>query len=74
MGFEVIDTKTGEYADTEKIVLYESWAEDLIYCDIDGFYIDENGSLYLRDVRGNMAECPDGRFKVRFFEEWGEEE
>lgn len=35
--FDVIDPKTGEYPDLEKIARTEEWAQNLIYCDMDGF-------------------------------------
>ena len=64
MRFTVIDVHTGEYPDTEKIALTEGWAKHLIYCDIDGFYLGENGSLILVDDCNNVAICPTGRFKI----------
>lgn len=64
-GFTVIDTKTGRYPDVENIALKEDWAKDLIYCDIEGFAIQEDGSLILTDECGNYANCPLGRFKIK---------
>lgn len=66
MTFNVIDPKTGEYPDVEQIVLTEEWAKRLIYCDIDGFYINEDGNLLLMDECGNYAYCPPDRFQVNF--------
>lgn len=34
-GFDVIDTKTGEYPDLWDIALKEDWAKDLMYCDME---------------------------------------
>lgn len=65
MKFTVIDKKTGEYPNVEKIALKEEWAKGLIYCDIDGFYIGENGELMLADECGNYAFCPPNRFEVK---------
>ena len=65
MKFTVIDKKTGEYPNVEKIVLKEEWAKGLMYCDIDGFYIGENGELMLADDCGNYAFCPPNRFEVK---------
>ena len=62
--FDVIDNKTGEYPDLEHIVLNEKWAEGLMYCDMDGFAITEDGALILMDDCGKSAYCPDGRFRV----------
>lgn len=68
--FTVTDNKTGEYPDCEKIALEEDWAKHLIYCDIDGFYIGEDGTLILMDDCGNCAFTPAGRFTVV----WGDNE
>lgn len=62
--FDVIDLQTGKYPDTEKIALNEGWAKHLIYCDIGGFYIDEDGMLCLVDECGNCVYCPHERFKI----------
>lgn len=78
-GFTVIDTKTGKYPDMKGIVL-EDWARRLmverktktkdmyslsVYFDIEGFAIQEDGSLILTDKCGNYANCPLGRFKIK---------
>jgi len=68
MTFCVIDKKTGRRADTYKIALKEKWAQGLVYCDIDGFYIGEDGSLILADECGNYAYPPEDRFKIVFEE------
>ena len=65
LGFDVIDTKTGEYPDLEKIALTEEWARELVYCDMDGFAVREDGSLILLDECGNCVSCPPGRFEIR---------
>lgn len=64
MQFRVIDTQTGEVPYVEKIVLNETWAKDLIYCDISGFVVDEEGSLLLMDDTGKVAYCPPDRFEI----------
>lgn len=66
MTFTIIDNKTGEYPDCEKIALKEDWAKHLIYCDIDGFYIGEAGTLVLVDDCGNAAFPPGDRFTVKW--------
>lgn len=63
--FDVVDTKTGEYPDLWKIALTEEWAKGLMYCDMDGFAIREDGSLILLDECGNCVSCPQGRFEIR---------
>jgi hypothetical protein len=64
LGFTVIDKTTGKYPDLKQLTLKEEWAQNLIYCDMVGFCIDEDGDLLLRDGCGNIAYCPPGRFKV----------
>ena len=64
MQFTVIDLETGEYPDVIRIALEEYWAKNLVYCDIDGFYLGQDGELMLADECGNCASCPSGRFKV----------
>lgn len=63
--FDVVDTKTGKYPDWERIARKESWAKGLVYCDIDGIAIREDGSLILLDECGNCASCPPDRFEIR---------
>lgn len=67
--FTVIDKKTGKYPDVEKIALKEEWAKDLIYCDIEGFAIQEDGTLILSDECGHFAYCPPDRFKIEIIED-----
>lgn len=62
--FDVIDLRTGKYPDLEKIALHEEWAKHLMHCDMEGFHIDEDGTLCLADECGNYAYCPNGRFKI----------
>lgn len=64
MEFIVIDNNTGKEADAYEIALKEEWAKDLIYCDMEGFAMLENGGLVLLDECGGVAYCPDGRFTV----------
>lgn len=64
MLFWVVDKKTGREADPEDIALHEDWAHNLIYCDMDGFALLQNGQLILVDECGNFEYCPEGRFDV----------
>ena len=64
--FKVIDCKTGKEADTEKIALKEDWAKHLIYCDIEGWFIGEDGCLILADECGNFAYADSERFIVTY--------
>ena len=63
--FDVVDTKTGQYPDWEHIARTEDWADGLVYCDIDGIAIQEDGSLILLDECGNCVSCPRDRFEIR---------
>ena len=67
--FTVIDRKTGEYPNTYSIARRCKWAKHLIYCDIDGFALMEDGTLVLMDDCGNVAYCPRDRFEVVWDEE-----
>ena len=73
-GFDVVDTKTGEYPDLERIALKEDWAKHLMYCDMEGFAIEEDGTLLLLDECGRQACCPAGRFKIIHPEEGDDED
>lgn len=64
--FTVIDNKTGEYPDLWEIALKEDWAKHLMYCDMEGFAITEDGALILLDECGGVAYCPEDRFTVIF--------
>lgn len=66
ISFNVIDPKTGKYPDLEKIARTEEWAQNLAYCDMNGFCINEDGNLILLDECWNYAYCPLDRFKVTF--------
>lgn len=62
--FGVIDKKTGKYPDLEKIALEEDWAQGLMYCDMEGFALEEDGTLLLLDECGRQACCPPDRFEI----------
>jgi hypothetical protein len=62
--FTVIDTTTNQYPDLWKIATTEEWAKHLMYCDMEGFAISEDGELLLLDECGGVAYCPADRFKV----------
>lgn len=62
--FTVIDNNTGKQADPAGIALNEEWAGKLMYCDMEGFAILEDGSLILADECGKFEYCPEGRFSV----------
>lgn len=63
--FDVVDITTGKYPDWERIAREESWAKGLVYCDMDGIAIQEDGSLILLDECGNCVSCPPDRFEIR---------
>ena len=62
--FIVIDTKTGEEADTYDIALHEEWAQHLCYCDMEGWAIEDDGTLLLVDECGRFEYADRERFKV----------
>ena len=62
--FTVIDTKTGKEADEYNIALHEEWAKHLCYCDMEGWAIENDGSLLLVDECGRFAYADRERFKV----------
>lgn len=66
--FRVIDLTTGKEPDMEQIALTEKWAMDanLIYCDMEGFVLEEDGTLLLLDECGKFAYCPPGRFRIEW--------
>jgi hypothetical protein len=64
MRFRVIDKTTGIEPDLEYIALKEEWAKHLVYCDMDGFALTEDGILMLFDECGSYAFCPLNRFTV----------
>ena len=64
--FTVIDTKTGKEADTYNIALHEDWAKHLCYCDMEGWAIEEDGTLLLVDECGQFAYADRERFKVKW--------
>jgi len=66
--FIVIDNKTGEEADPYEIALHEDWAKHLCYCDIDGWAIEDDGTLLLVDECGRVAYADKERFKVKWDE------
>lgn len=64
--FIVIDEQTGKEADTYNIALHEDWAKHLCYCDMDGWAIQDDGSLLLLDECGRYAYADRERFKVKW--------
>lgn len=63
--FKVIDKQTGKEADIQQIT-QEDWAQRLVYTDMMGFLISQEGGLYLADTCGNFVPCNYERFKVFF--------
>ncbi len=68
MEFKVFDNLTKEEADTEEIARNEDWAKDLMWMDMEGFAIEEDGTLLLLDECGKFEYCPEGRFTVEIIE------
>lgn len=63
--FTVIDKNTGKYPEISDIALKEEWANELMYPDMWGFAVGEDGSLFLVDECGNLRNCPSERFDVK---------
>ena len=62
--FYVFDKKTGKEADEYEIALHEDWAKHLMYCDMKGFAIEQDGTLILLDECGQFVYCSSDRFEV----------
>ena len=62
--FKVADPTTGETPDLAEVALHEEWAKDLMYCDMEGFALCEDGALILMDECGNYRCAPPGRFSI----------
>ena len=66
--FKVIDNTTGKEADEYEIALHEEWAKHLMYCDMDGFALMQDGTIILVDECGNFAYCDADRFTIAWDE------
>lgn len=62
--FRVVDPATGEAPDLRRVAREEDWAHNLVWCDIDGFVLDEDGCLILLDSCGHYAYAPSARFNI----------
>ena len=60
----VVDPATGKSPDLPRIAREEDWARNLVYSDMDGFVLDEDGCLILLDECGHYAYVPKDRFAV----------
>ena len=70
--FKVINTKTGKDPIFDFNHLFkEKWFKEsnLIYCDIDGWYISEDGYLVLVDDCGNVGYPPQDKYKAIIIED-----
>lgn len=63
MVFKVIDKKTGKEP-TDRVIDNIAKKGGLIRCDIEQFYLGEDGSLVLADDCGNTTYVDTNRFKV----------
>ena len=71
MRFYVIDKRTGkEPIFDHNHIFKEKWFKEsgLIWCDIDGWYISEDGELVLVDDCGKVAYPPIDRFDIVYDE------
>lgn len=64
MTFMVIDNTTGKEPDVDAIARNEEWAKNLGSGHIECFAIEEDGTLILVDMFGNIAYTPVNRFMV----------
>jgi hypothetical protein len=64
--FRVVDTQTGAEPGLEEFALREPWAKGLIYCDMQGFSVEEDGTLVPADQCGSHVYPPPGRFRVEW--------
>lgn len=62
--FVVIDKTTGKEANLSEIALREKWAKNLIYCDMDGVAVTQDGALLILDECGRFEYCPSDRFEI----------
>lgn len=62
--FKVINKRTGKEPDLWQIARRCKWAKHLVYCDMEGFAIEEDGTLILLDECGNVAYPPNGMFEI----------
>ena len=61
--FKIIDRKTGKEP-TDRVITAQARSGNLIPCDIDGFYVGEDGQIILVDDCGNCTWLDMRRFKV----------
>jgi len=62
--FKIIDKTTGE-EHTEEAIESEAKSGNLMECDIDGFYVGEDGQIILVDDCGNCTWVDMSRFEVK---------
>ena len=67
MTFTIIDKTTGEYP-TEETLIEIAKNGGLMDMDIDGFAVQEDGTILLLDDCGNMTYCDMERFIVQIEE------
>ena len=58
----------GSEPDLADVALKEGWATGLVWCDMEGFAMFEDGSLVLLDECGNWRCPPADRFVVKWSE------
>ena len=75
--FRVLDTRTGKYVrgfrDMEDEVMHDDGPRGqyagLVWCDLCGWLLDDEGDLFLSDSCGNYAAAPE-HFKVIYDQTW----
>lgn len=61
--FKIIDSETGKEP-TDEVIAAQAELGHLISCDIDGFYVGEDGEIILVDDCGTCTWLDMSRFKV----------
>jgi len=64
--FTVIDRITGKEPDLQEIARTEPWAKGLVYCDMEGFAVEDDGTLVLMDECGTYVYPPAQRFSLEW--------
>ena len=69
MKFKVWDTKNKKYVEDELQDLALKGFKNLVYCDMEGCAIEEDGTLIILDECGNYEYLDSDRFKIEIIEE-----
>ena len=62
--FHVINKRTGKQPNLWLTARRCEWAKHLCYCDMEGFALQEDGTLVLMDECGKVAYPPHGKYEI----------